>query len=44
VFHYAPLRDGSPGGFLVRVTLPSGQELSFPDACRSVTLWSMPPS
>ena len=29
VFHYAPLRDGSPGGFLVRVTLPSGQELSF---------------
>jgi Family of unknown function (DUF6152) len=29
VFHYAPLRDGNPGGFLVRVTLPSGQELSF---------------
>jgi hypothetical protein len=29
VFHYAPLRDGSPGGFLVRVTLPNGQELSF---------------
>ena len=29
VFHYAPLRDGSLGGFLVRVTLPSGQELSF---------------
>ena len=28
-FHYAPLRDGNPGGFLVRVTLPSGQELSF---------------
>jgi hypothetical protein len=29
VFHYAPLRDGNPGGFLLRVTLPSGQELSF---------------
>ena len=29
VFHYAPLRDGSPGGFLVGVTLPSGQELSY---------------
>jgi len=29
VFHYAPLRDGNPGGFLVRVTLPSGQDLSF---------------
>jgi hypothetical protein len=29
VFHYAPLRDDSPGGFLLRVTLPSGQELSF---------------
>jgi hypothetical protein len=29
IFHYAPLRDGSPGGFLVRVTLPNGQELSF---------------
>ena len=29
VFHYAPLRDGNPGGFLVRVTLPTGQELSF---------------
>ena len=29
VFHYAPLRDGTPGGFLVRVTLPSGQDLSF---------------
>jgi hypothetical protein len=28
-FHYAPLRDGSPGGFLMRVTLPNGQELSF---------------
>ncbi len=29
VFHYAPLRDGSPGGFLMRVTLPDGKELSF---------------
>jgi hypothetical protein len=29
VFHYAPLRDGSPGGFLVKVDLPNGQELSF---------------
>jgi hypothetical protein len=29
VFHYAPLRDGNPGGFLIRVKLPNGQELSF---------------
>ena len=29
VFHYAPLRDGTPGGFLMKVTLPSGQELSY---------------
>jgi hypothetical protein len=29
VFHYAPLRDGNPGGFLLRVNLQSGQELSF---------------
>jgi hypothetical protein len=29
VFHYAPLRDGNPGGFLLRVKLQSGQELSF---------------
>jgi uncharacterized protein DUF6152 len=29
VFRYAPLRDGNPGGFLLVVTLPSGQELSF---------------
>jgi len=29
VFHYAPLRDGNPGGFLLTVTLPSGQVLSF---------------
>ena len=28
-FHYAQLRDGSSGGFLMRVTLPNGQELSF---------------
>ncbi len=29
VFHYAPLRDGNAGGFLLKVTLPSGQELSY---------------
>jgi Family of unknown function (DUF6152) len=29
VFRYAPLRDGNPGGFLLMVTLPSGQELSY---------------
>jgi Family of unknown function (DUF6152) len=29
VFHYAPLRDGNPGGFLMKVLLPNGQELSF---------------
>ena len=29
VFHYAPLRDGNPGGFLVKVNLPNGQDLSF---------------
>jgi Family of unknown function (DUF6152) len=29
VFRYAPLRDGNPGGFLQKVTLPSGQELSY---------------
>ncbi len=29
VFRYAPLRDGNPGGFLLRVTLPNGQELSY---------------
>ena len=29
VFHYAPLRDGNPGGFLLTVDLPNGQELSF---------------
>jgi hypothetical protein len=29
VFHYAPLRDGSPGGFLMKANLPDGKELSF---------------
>jgi hypothetical protein len=29
VFHYAPLRDGNPGGFLLSVKLPNGKELSF---------------
>jgi hypothetical protein len=29
VFRYAPLRDGNPGGFLLKVTLPDGQELSY---------------
>src|ERR1700730_5305561 len=29
IFRYAPLRDGNPGGFLLKVTLPSGQELSY---------------
>ncbi len=29
VFRYAPLRDCNPGGFLMKVTLPNGQELSF---------------
>jgi len=29
VFRYAPLRDGRPGGYLQKVTLPSGQELTF---------------
>jgi len=29
VFHYAPLRDGKPGGFLMKVDLPDGKELSF---------------
>ena len=29
VFRYAPLRDGSPGGFLQKVTLQNGQELSY---------------
>jgi hypothetical protein len=29
VFRYAPLRDGNPGGFLLKVTLPSGQELTY---------------
>jgi Family of unknown function (DUF6152) len=29
VFRYAPLRDGNSGGFLQKVTLPSGQELNY---------------
>ena len=29
VFRYAPLRDGTAGGFLLRVKLPNGQELSY---------------
>jgi hypothetical protein len=29
VFYYAPLRDGTSGGFLMKVTLPSGQELRY---------------
>jgi Family of unknown function (DUF6152) len=29
VFYYAPLRDGTAGGFLMKVTLPSGQELRY---------------
>ena len=28
-FYYAPLRDGNPGGFLMKVTLPNGQELTY---------------
>jgi hypothetical protein len=28
-FLYAPLRDGNPGGFLLKATLPDGKELSF---------------
>ena len=29
VFRYAPLRDGSPGGFLLTVVLPNGQQLGY---------------
>jgi Family of unknown function (DUF6152) len=29
VFVFAPLRDGKPGGLLRKVTLPSGQELTY---------------
>ncbi len=29
VFRSAPLRDGTAGGFLLKVTLPNGQELSY---------------
>ena len=28
-FHYAPLRDGTSGGYLTDVTLPSGQKLKY---------------
>ena len=28
-FIFSPLRDGSPGGFLTRVKLPDGKELTF---------------
>ncbi|MBV9563623.1 MAG: hypothetical protein JOY90_24730 [Bradyrhizobium sp.] len=28
-FFYAPLRDGKPGGFLRKVTLQNGQELTY---------------
>src|ERR1700726_4268785 len=28
-FRYAPLRDGNPSGFLLKATLPGGQELSY---------------
>jgi len=28
-FRYAPLRDGKPGGFLQKVTLPDGKELTY---------------
>ena len=29
LFQYAPLRDGKPGGLLRKVTLQSGQELTY---------------
>ena len=29
VFHYAPLRDGTSGGFLREVTLPNGKTLTY---------------
>jgi hypothetical protein len=29
VFRYAQLRDGRPGGYLQKVILPSGQELTY---------------
>jgi Family of unknown function (DUF6152) len=28
-FNYAPLRDGKAGGFLLKATLPGGQELTY---------------
>jgi hypothetical protein len=29
VFVYAPLRDGNPGGLLLKATLPDGKEFSY---------------
>jgi hypothetical protein len=29
VFVYAPLRDGNPGGLLLKATLPGGKEFSY---------------
>ncbi|MHB8478615.1 MAG: DUF6152 family protein [Steroidobacteraceae bacterium] len=29
IFSFAPLRDGKPGGYLHKVKLPNGQELSY---------------
>ncbi len=29
VFRYSPLRDGNPGGYLQKVTLQNGQELTY---------------
>lgn len=29
VFRFSPLRNGSAGGYLTKVTLPSGQELTY---------------
>jgi len=29
VFTYAPLRDGTPGGYLLKATLPNGRELTY---------------
>ena len=29
IFRFAPLRDGKQGGYLNKVTLPNGQELSY---------------
>ena len=29
IFRYAPLRNGGQGGYLMKVTLPNGQELGY---------------